>query len=155
MPDIPIWEIALRSFTVFITIIVILRIAGKRDIGEMSPADLVLLLLLSANVHTSLAGDDKSLLGGIIGAIVLMITNYLLNHFAYKNKKFEKILKGHPEVIISQGKVIQKIANKHKLSPEQLMLAIRKEGAEKVSQIRLAIIEIDGTISIFKSQNAP
>lgn len=151
MPDIPVWEIALRSFTVFITIIIILRVAGKRDIGEMSPADLVLLLLLSANVHTSLSGDDKSLLGGIIGAIVLMLTNYVLNHFAFKNKKFEKILKGHPEVIISKGDVIDKIAKKHKLSPEQLMLAIRKNGAEKISEVRLAIIEIDGTISVFKS----
>lgn len=151
MPDIPVWEIALRSFTVFITIIIILRVAGKRDIGEMSPADLVLLLLLSANVHTSLSGDDKSLLGGIIGAIVLMLTNNVLNHFAFKNKKFEKILKGHPEVIISKGDVIDKIAKKHKLSPEQLMLAIRKNGAEKISEVRLAIIEIDGTISVFKS----
>lgn len=89
-PDIPAWEIILRSLSVFFFLLLLIRISGKRDVGEMSPADLILLLLLSANVHTSLSGDDKSLLGGMIGAAALMITNHILNRIAFKKKKVRK-----------------------------------------------------------------
>lgn len=155
LPDIPIWEIILRSLSVFFFLLLLLRLSGKRDVGEMSPADLVLLLLLSANVHTSLSGDDKSILGGLIGAAALMITNNLLNRFAFKNKKFEKILKGYPEIIISRGEPCRDIMKKHQLSDMQLNIAIRKEGLSDFKDVRVAVLETDGTISVIKNELTP
>lgn len=153
-PDIPIWEIILRSVSVFLFLLIILRVSGKRDIGEMSPADLILLLLLSANVHTSLSGDDKSILGGLIGATALLTVNYLLNWLAYKNKKFEGFLKGSPEILIYRGKVQEKVLSRHKLTYEQVKIALRKEEVTHYDKVRLAVLETDGTISVFK-ENTP
>lgn len=153
-PDIPIWEIILRSVSVFLFLLIILRVSGKRDIGEMSPADLILLLLLSANVHTSLSGDDKSILGGLIGATALLTVNYLLNWLAYKNKKFEGFLKGSPEILIYRGKVQEKVLSRHKLTHEQVKIALRKEEISHYDKVRLAVLEPDGTISVFK-ENTP
>lgn len=154
MPHIPVWEIILRSIVVFGVLLVILRLSGKRDVGEMSPSDLLLLLLLSANVHTSLSGDDKSILGGLIGAVVLITTNYGLNYVAFKSKKFERHLKGHPEVIIHNGKPSLEIMKKHRLTEMQLKVALRKEGAEDFDQVRLAVLEPDGEISVFKKSSS-
>lgn len=149
-PDIPAWEIILRSLSVFFFLLLLVRISGKRDVGEMSPADLILLLLLSANVHTSLSGDDKSLLGGMIGAAALMITNHILNRIAFKKKRFEKILKGYPEVIIHNGKPCEDVMKKHLLSELQLGMAIRKEGVEDIDDVKYAVLETDGSISVIK-----
>lgn len=154
VPDAPVWEIVLRSLVVFFFLLTLIRISGKRDVGEMSPADLVLLLLLSANVHTSLSGSDKSLTGGLIGALALMITNHLLNRYAFKNKKFEKTLKGHPELIIHRGKPCENIMKKHQLSLMQLETAVRKEGVFSVEEVQAGILEPDGTISII-TKNVP
>lgn len=148
IPDATVWEIVLRSLTVFFFLLMLIRVSGKRDVGEMSPADLVLLLLLSANVHTSLSGSDKSLTGGLIGAFALMLTNHLLNRYAYRHKKFEKKLKGHPELIIHKGKPCEEIMDKHKLSLMQLKMAVRKEGVLTIEEVQAGVLEPDGTISI-------
>lgn len=149
-PEIPVWEILVRALMAFFILLLVLRITGKRDVGEMSPSDLLLLLLLSANVHTSISGDDKSIFGGIIGALSLIFANFALNHFAYKSKRFEKILKGHPEVIIHNGVPCEAVMKRHRLSEMQLKVAIRRESAERFDQVRLAVLEPDGEISVFK-----
>jgi uncharacterized membrane protein YcaP (DUF421 family) len=127
---------------------------GKRDVGEMSPSDLILLLLLSANVHTSLAGDDKSVTGGLIGALVLILLNLVLNKIAFKNRKFEKFLKGEPEVVILKGEPQFQVMKRHQLTHAQLEIAIHKEGLEKFSDVKFGILETDGTISIIKETSA-
>lgn len=154
VPDAPVWEIVLRSIVVFFFLLLLLRVSGKRDVGEMSPADLVLLLLLSANVHTSLSGNDKSLTGGLIGAFALMVTNHLLNRYAFRNKKFEKTLKGHPELIIHKGQPCENIMKKHQLSLMQLEMAVRKEGVFSIEEVQAGVLEPDGTISIIM-KNVP
>src|SRR5690606_35596229 len=148
MPDIPIWEIVIRSLLVFFCLLLLLRLSGKRDVGEMSPSDLILLLLLSANVHTSLSGDDKSILGGVIGATVLMLTNYNLDLIFFKNKKAEKIIKGTPEVTVFNGEPCSDIMKRHKLTQMQLEMALRKEGVSDCSKVKVAVLETDGTISV-------
>lgn len=152
-PDIPVWEIILRSLTVFFFLLILIRLSGKRDVGEMSPADLILLLLLSANVHTSLSGNDKSLVGGLIGAGALMLVNNLLNRVAYRKKKFENVLKGHPEIIIHNGQANKSVMKKHLLSEMQLGIAIRKEGVEDINEVKYGVLETDGSISIIKKED--
>lgn len=150
-PNIPIWEIILRSLFVFVFLIGILRFTGKRDTGEMSPADLILLLLLSANVHTSLSGEDKSVLGGVIGATSLIAANYAFNWWAFKNKKFETFLKGSPELVVYKGRICMETLKKHHLTRSQLKMALRAEGLYRVGDVRLAVLEPDGTISVIET----
>jgi uncharacterized membrane protein YcaP (DUF421 family) len=153
-PDIPVWEIVLRSLAVFTFLLLAIRFSGKRDVGEMSPSDLILLLLLSANVHTSLSGKDHSLTGGLIGAAVLMLANFLLNSYAYRNRKFEKALKGEPELIIHAGNPQRQVMKRHHLTETMLKVAIRKEGVEHFEQVKMAVLEPDGTISVIKKSTA-
>ncbi len=150
LPDIPIWEVIVRALVTFFFLLVALRLTGKRDVGEMSPSDFILLLLLSANLHTSISGDDKSILGGLIGASSLIALNYFMNKYAARSKKFEALLKGQPEVIISHGRPERKVMERHALSDMQLQTALRKEHAERYEDVRLAVLEPDGEISVFK-----
>ncbi len=154
LPDIPVWEVVIRSLAVFAFLLVVIRLSGKRDMGEMSPSDLILLLLLTANVHTSLAGADKSVLGGLIGALALVIANYVLNRFAFNSKKFERVLKGRPEVIIFDGEIQEDIMKKHLISKMQVKVALRKEGVESVDDVRMAVLEPDGEITVFKREHS-
>lgn len=135
---------------VFAFLLIVIRVSGKRDVGEMSPSDLILLLLLSANVHTSLSGDDKSLTGGLIGAAVLISANYALNAIAYRRRGFEKILKGEPELVIHEGSPQKRVMKRHHLTDAMLKVAIRKEGVEHYEDVKLAVLETDGTISVIK-----
>lgn len=149
-PEIPIWEVLLRAISTFVLLLVALRIVGKRDVGEMATSDFILLLLLSANLHTSISGDDKSLLGGMIGAGALILVNWLMNTAAMKSKRFEKILKGHPEIIIYNGVPSRKVMARHRITDMQLKTALRKEKAETYEEVRLAVLEVDGEITVFK-----
>lgn len=154
LPDIPVWEVIVRALITFFFLLICLRLVGKRDVGEMSPSDFILLLLLSANVHTSISGDDKSILGGLIGAGSLIAINFAMNKYASKNKNFEKVLKGEPEVIIHNGKPKRDVMARHSLSDMQLKTALRKEQAESYEQVRLAVLEPDGEVTVFKFNEA-
>lgn len=150
LPDIPVWEIIVRALVTFFFLLIALRLTGKRDVGEMSPSDFILLLLLSANLHTSISGDDKSILGGLLGASSLILVNYAMNRYAAKSKRFEAVLKGQPEIIIHYGQPKRDVMKRHALSEMQLKMALRKEHAEEFSQVRLAVLEPDGEITVFK-----
>ncbi len=153
LPEIPVWEIIVRAIIVFLFVLIIIRISGKRDVGEMSPADLILLLLMSASAHSSLAGSDKSILGGLIGVGTLLGVNYIFNSIAFRSKGFEKFLKGHPEVIVQNGEVQMKILKRHRLSLMQLKVGLRKEGIEEIDDVRIAVLEPDGEITAFKKSS--
>ena len=155
LPEIPVWEVIVRALITFFFLLIGLRLVGKRDLGEMSPSDLILLLLLSANLHTSISGKDQSVLGGLIGASCLLAVNFAMNRYALRNKRFEKILKGSPEVIIHNGHPNRDVMSRHGLSDMQLQTALRKEKAERYDEVRLAVLEPDGEISVFKFDEAP
>lgn len=149
-PDIPVWEVIVRALVTFFFLLIALRLTGKRDVGEMSPSDFILLLLLSANLHTSISGDDKSILGGLIGAGSLIVLNFVMNRYAAKSKRFEALLKGEPEIIIHHGEPRRDVMKRHALSDMQLKMALRKEHAESYEEVRLAVLEPDGEITVFK-----
>lgn len=102
---IPIWEKILRSVFVYIFLVFGLRLAGKRELAQLNPFDLVVLLTLSNTVQNAIIGDDNSVSGGIIGASALLLINYLVIRFLYKHEKLEKIVEGERDVLIENGKV--------------------------------------------------
>src|SRR3984957_9169914 len=102
---VPWWELIVRSMVVYVFLLVLLRITGKRQVGQLAPFDLVLLLVLSNAVQNSMNAGDNSLVGGLISAAALVSLNYGVGYLTFKSKKLEALIEGRPQVIIHNGKV--------------------------------------------------
>lgn len=145
---IPWWEFILRALIVFIFLMIILRISGKRQIGQLAPFDLVLLLLLSNSVQNSMNGGDNSLVGGLISAASLILLNLFFGFISSRSKRAEQLIEGHPLILIQNGKCFLKILAQENISRQDLDRAIREAGLREVRDVKLAILETNGVISI-------
>lgn len=146
--SLPWWEFIARALLVYLFLILALRLSGKRQIGQLSPFDLVLLLILSNAVQNSMNGGDNSLTGGLISALTLIVLNHSVGYLTFKNKKLEELVDGRPEVLIHNGRLFQDILDKEKLTNSELNSALREAGYNSVDQVHFAILETNGKISI-------
>ena len=145
---VPWWELVVRGLVVYVFLIVLLRLTGKRQIGQLSPFDLVLLLILSNAVQNSMNAGDNSLVGGLISATTLVAVNYLVGFVAFKSKKLEAIIEGRPQVIIHQGKLFEDVMNEAKLTRQELDSTLRQSGYFAIKDIKLAILENNGSVTV-------
>lgn len=146
--SVPWWELILRAVVVYVFLIVLLRVTGKRQVGQLAPLDLVLLLVLSNSVQNAMNGGDNSLAGGLISAAVLVGLNFALSALTYKNRRLESWLEGHPEIIVHNGKVLQEAMTRTKLTHRELNAAIREAGCATLDDVKLAVLENTGEISV-------
>jgi len=147
------WELILRGLIVYVFLIVLLRVTGKRQVGQLAPFDLVLLLVLSNAVQNAMTGGDNSVLGGLISASVLVLLNYAAGHLTYRSKKLESLFEGRPEVLVHNGKVFTDVMEREKLTHHELNAALREAGIACVEQVHYAILENNGTISVQPKKN--
>ena len=147
------WEFILRGIIIYIFLIILLRVTGKRQIGQMSPFDLVLLLVLSNAVQNSMNGGDNSVIGGMISAATLVAINWLVGLLTYKSKRVERMVEGRPEVLIHNGRLFQKVMEREKLTHHELMSALREAGCDAIDDVHVAFVENDGTISVVQKRN--
>ena len=145
---VPWWELVIRSIAVYAFLIFILRISGKRQIGQMAPFDLVLLLILSNAVQNSMSGGDNSLIGGLLIAGVLVGVNFLVGYATYRSKKLEALIEGRPQIIIHNGQLYEDVMSTCQLTHHELDAALRQAGCECVADVRSAILENNGVISV-------
>jgi uncharacterized membrane protein YcaP (DUF421 family) len=145
---IPVWELILRGTVVYAFLLVLLRITGKRQIGQLAPFDLVLLLVLSNAVQNSMNGGDNSLVGGLISATTLVALNYGMSYATFKNKKLEALIEGRPQVIIHNGHVFEEVMRSAKLTHHELSAALRRSGCTCAEEVQIAVLENNGSISI-------
>ncbi len=145
--------IVLRSVTVYVFIVVAIRIFGKRELSQISVIDLVFILLLSNSVQNAMVGPDSSLLGGIVAATSLFLVNFILKLFTFKNKKISSLINDQPVVLIHNGKVNSENLEREKLTVEELESAVREHSIESVSEVKLAMLEPDGNISIVSNDH--
>ena len=150
---IPWWEIVVRSAAVYIFLILILRISGKRQIGQLAPFDLVLLLVLANAVQNSMTGGDNSLVGGLISCTTLVGLNYFVGYATFKNSKLEDIIEGRPQVLILKGKVLEDVMCDTKVTRSELEAALRQGGCPEVTDCYSAILENNGVISVVKKKD--
>ena len=148
------WELILRSAIVYLFLIVLLRLTGKRQVGQLAPFDLVLLLVLSNAVQNSMNGGDNSVQGGLISATALVGLNYLVGLATFKSKKLESIIEGRPQVLIHDGKLFEDVMKGAKLTRHELQAALRQSGCTCVEDVRSAILENNGAISVVMRQGA-
>lgn len=148
--SVPWWEFIFRAIIVYVFLLVLLRITGKRQVGQLAPFDLVLLLILSNAVQNSMNAGDSSLIGGLISALTLILLNYLLSLATFYSKKAESIVEGRPQILIHQGTVFEDVMERAKLTHHELNSALRNAGCNDLEEVKMAILENNGAISVVK-----
>lgn len=143
--------IAIRSSIIYLFIILAIRLFGKKELSQLSIVDLVFILLISNAVQAGMVGKDASLVGALIAAVSLFIVNWILKNLIFKSKRLSETIQGNPIILVYQGKVFQKHLDKAQISRDELNAAIREHGVKNVSRVDLAILEVDGNISVLSS----
>ena len=143
----PLAEKILRPIFVYAFLVISLRLSGKRELVQLNPFDLVVLLTLSNTVQNAIIGDDNSVSGGIIGATSLLVVNYLVVRFLYGHKRLDQLVEGSADVLIENGAVDLVRLKKELISPNQLEAAARKQGFESLEEVQKCILEPGGTLT--------
>jgi uncharacterized membrane protein YcaP (DUF421 family) len=144
----PWWEFVLRGVMVYVFLLVILRITGKRQTGQLAPFDLVLLLVLSNAVQNSMNGGDNSVLGGIISATTLIAMHYFVALATFKSKTIEAWIEGSPRRLVHNGVVDEEIMRSELLTRHELAAALRAAGCSEIEHVRVATLENNGQITV-------
>lgn len=144
----PVWGIALRSFVVYLAILVGLRIAGKREMGQMTVFDLVVLLLIANAVQNAMVGPDNSLVGGLVAAAVLLLLNAGVARLRLRSKRLRRLVEGSPTILVLHGRIFGENLRHEGIDIDELQASFREHGIEKLSEVEMAVLETDGSISI-------
>ena len=148
-------EIILRTTVIYVLVLLGIRLTGKREVGQMTPFDLTLLLLLSNSVQNAMTGPDTSLVGGIVAATVLLLLNYVLAEVSGLNRRFRRLIQGSPTLLIHNGQVVQTHMAKEHVSIDELFRQLREHGCSGPQEVALAVLEVDGSVSVLKYDDVP
>jgi len=151
----PVLEKVLRPLFVYAFLVVGLRLAGKRELAQLNPFDLVVLLTLSNTVQNAIIGDDNSVTGGIIGATTLLLVNYLVVRFLYGHERLERLVEGEPDVLIDGGQIRFDRLRKELVTLPELESAAHKQGFASLDEVDRAVLEPGGTLAFFGKKPNP
>ena len=144
---IPLLEKILRPIVIYAFLVISLRLSGKRELVQLNPFDLVVLLTLSNTVQNAIIGDDNTVVGGIIGATSLLVTNYLVVRFLYDHRKLDQMVEGRADVLVEDGKVRTQHLKKELITVPQLQAAAHKQGFASLSEVEQCVLEPGGTMT--------
>src|SRR6267143_1746337 len=148
-------EKIIRPVVVYFFLIIGLRLAGKRELAQLNPFDLVVLLTLSNTVQNAIIGEDNSVTGGIIGASTLLVVNYLVVRFLYRHEKLDRLVEGESCSLIENGKVLENRLTQEVLTRQELEAAAHKQGFGDLREVERAVLEPSGTISFTAKKPVP
>ena len=151
---IPLLEKILRPVVIYAFLVISLRLSGKRELVQLNPFDLVVLLTLSNTVQNAIIGDDNTVLGGIIGATSLLVTNYLVVRFLYDHRKLDQVVEGRADVLVEDGKVRTQHLRKELITMPQLQAAAHKQGFGSLSEVAQCVLEPGGTLTFLGKKPA-
>jgi uncharacterized membrane protein YcaP (DUF421 family) len=140
-------EKVIRTIAVYVFLLVGLRLAGKRELGQLNAFDLVVLLVLSNTLQNAIIGNDNSLSGGVFGAAVLLVLNYLVVRYLYSHPALDRLIEGDPEILIRNGEVQEHRLRRELISKEQLEAAARKQGIESLDRVNTCRLETGGALT--------
>ena len=146
--DVSGWSIVARTIIVYAALLAGLRLAGKREIGQMTPFDLVVILLVANAVQNAMVGPDTSVTGGLIAAAVLIGANYGLARAREWLPWLRRAVEGTPTLLINDGRFVPEHLRREGLDEDEVLMAIREHGVADVKDVRMAVLEVDGSISI-------
>ena len=141
-------DVIVRTVVVYFALLLGLRIAGKRELGQMAPFDLVVILVISNAVQNAMVGPDTSLTAGLVAALTLLVVNRGVNVLGLGSRILGKQLIGSPTLLVNDGHYIDDALRKEGISTDEVMMALREHGVDKISDVETAILEVDGSISV-------
>jgi len=148
-------EVVIRTGVIYLFVLVGVRLSGKREVGQMTPFDLTLLLLLSNAVQNAMVGPDNSLVGGVVAAATLLTLNYFVAELSGANRRFRKFVQGSPTLLVHNGEVISAHMAREHVTVDELQRSLREHGISCIPEVALAVLEVDGSISILKYDDVP
>jgi len=145
---VPVLEKVLRPLAVYVFLVVVLRVFGKRELAQLNPFDLVVLLSLSNTVQNAIIGNDNSLTGGLIGAFALLAVNYTVVRFLFRHRRLDQIFEGRPTVLIEHGHIVKEALSRELLTRSELMTVLHRQGFESLAEVDRCVLEPGGTFYI-------
>lgn len=150
IPDISFAEKVLRSIVVYGFLLAAFRVVGKRQLGQMTPFDLVVLLVISNVVQNALIGNDNSLGGGLVGATTILVVNALVARVTFGSKRVRRVVEHRPTILVRHGRILRANLARERISPDEFHAALRREGIVTVKGIRYVLLEQDGHFSVLR-----
>ena len=152
---VPVAEKVLRPVIVYAFLIVGLRLAGKRELAQLNPFDLVVLLTISNTVQNAIIGEDNSITGGLIGAATLLVVNHVVVRYLYTHDRLERLIEGDPDVLIEDGEIQPERLKRELITVASLEAAAHKQGISSLAEVERAILEPGGSICFFAKKPTP
>jgi uncharacterized membrane protein YcaP (DUF421 family) len=146
-------EVALRTAIVYLFLVIAIRVSGKREVGQLSVLELIVVLVISDAVQNSMIGDNTSIWGGIVAVVVLLGLDFILREISRRSKQARKALEGEPRLLVRDGRLLKRAVQEEGLEVDDIMTAIRAHGLARVEDVRMAVLETDGSISVIGRSN--
>jgi uncharacterized membrane protein YcaP (DUF421 family) len=155
IPSLPFVHILIRAAVVYVFVLLLLRVSGKRQIGQMGPAEFVALLLVSNAVQNSMNGGDNSITAGLVLAAVIMGLSGVIGWLSYRSKRIADLVQGRPVMLVYKGELVAHNLAKSRVALRELHVMLRHQGFEDLKDIHEAILEANGTLSVIKTSDLP
>jgi uncharacterized membrane protein YcaP (DUF421 family) len=150
--QLPILEKILRPIVVYLFLLIGLRLAGKRELAQLNPFDLIVLLTLSNTVQNAIIGDDNTVTGGLLGAATLLVVNYLVVRFVHRHQALEILVAGKRDYLLRNGRVLRDHLNREMITRAELVAAAHRQGICSLAEVDSAILESTGTITFIQKK---
>jgi uncharacterized membrane protein YcaP (DUF421 family) len=144
----PVAEKAIRPLAVYFFLVIVLRVFGKRELAQLNPFDLVVLLSLSNTVQNAIIGNDNSLTGGLIGAFTLLAMNYMVIRFLFRHRRLDQLFEGKPTVLVDDGRILEHALAKELLTRAELITVLHRQGFDSLAEVHRCVLEPGGTFYI-------
>ena len=141
-------EVVLRTAIVYLFLVAVLRISGKRQVGQLSVLELVVILVISDAVQNSMVGDNTSVYGGLIAVVTLLTLDFLLRSLSRRSKTVRDVIEGEPRLIVRDGRLLRHAIEEEGLGMDDVRAAVREHGLSRIEDVRFAVLETNGTISV-------
>jgi uncharacterized membrane protein YcaP (DUF421 family) len=145
-------DVALRTAIVYLFLIIAIRVSGKREVGQMTVLELIVVLVISDAVQNSMVGDNTSVWGGLVAVLVLLGLDFILRESARRSRRVRTALEGEPRLLIRHGRVLKRAVQEEGLDQDDIETAVRAHGLARVEDVEQAVLETDGTISVISRQ---
>lgn len=142
--------IALRTTIIYFVLLVGIRIVGKRQVADLSPFDLVVLIVLGNAVQNAMTGEDYTLTGGIVSAVTLLAVNHAVSVAAFRSKRFRRVAEGGPVPVVIRGKMDRQAMRREHVTEDDIITALREHGTLKLEDVELVMLEVDGSVSVIR-----
>jgi uncharacterized membrane protein YcaP (DUF421 family) len=141
-------EVVVRTAIVYLFLVVVMRISGKREVGQMSILELIVILIISDAVQNSMVGENTTIWGGLVAVLTLLGLDAALKRFTHRSRRVRHVIEGEPRLLVRDGRLLMKALDEEGVEAEEVRAAVRSHGLARIEDVRIAVLEVDGSISV-------